>query len=751
MVPSTDALVGSKIDGLSTKCKSEDAKSEIFEVKSTNFVKESTNIDNGSTNVDKESTNVVLKEEVDVKALRTTEFLSCRGNDTQSINSCRVNSTASSLSIVSESASLEESSSLLKEGSKSKSNFAPMHERIGDINIISSCSNSGSGESVSALSNDLPGCQIPVEKEETTECKITSNALVSCNNSREESEKKIVSVPEQNKVNKSDKQEISIALLTGRSVVPPSPISEKVTIKSSKMDAIPKLVPSSLVVSPPFTSTSGDITEFKEAVTNIHTTEILKSKLISNVNDNALEKRCDKHLMNPATASCTKANSIPTSSNEMVKIKNIPSVEKAKISNQLKIGSIMTVEKDNKDNTKPKIPILNPSTPPLKSTTMSHLRTKYMTELEYMLHEFKKLECQLLSAKKGEKESAGSRERREKLHTFILYLEDTMEQIQIGYGLEVRGKSTLSITVSSLKNGAGTRLPCKVSLDHLKLLKGDATGNRCPSPSTLPMFTNKKDEEENVQKIEEHVLTNLLPVKIRLSKQLAAQKGAATNPAGMPTSRQGMLQPTAEKGVTGTFAAAAEQNRLTHFQKNSCLQKYPSFQVNETNLLQKKGSSLTQNLHGAKLGSTKREYGQDAYTPNATLSKASLTTSSSYEGNDIKDDPSTISKKRPILYAGMALGSDQVVSGVSAAAGVHDMMVESPIMSATITADEINDIPYEDQMLQNEETFIDPTHYPSKPPALPAITPPNAPNLKEIACSIVSNKYNTYTQVRNLF
>ena len=52
-----------------------------------------------------------------------------------------------------------------------------------------------------------------------------------------------------------------------------------------------------------------------------------------------------------------------------------------------------------------------------------------------MLREFEKLERQLLGARKTE-ESAASRERREKLHSFILHLSETIQQIEKGYELD---------------------------------------------------------------------------------------------------------------------------------------------------------------------------------------------------------------------------------------------------------------------------------------------------------------------------
>jgi hypothetical protein len=139
--------------------------------------------------------------------------------------------------------------------------------------------------------------------------------------------------------------------------------------------------------------------------------------------------------------------------------------------------------------------------------TFQGLRRKYLGELEYMLIEFQKLERQLLGAKvQNTEESIGSKERREKLHSFIVHLEETMQQIMSGCELE-------NINPSSY-------------LDKDKL------------------------DNDSAQKLEDHILANLLPVKVRLKRQLAAQQGAKHNPAGMPTVRGGMqqLQPTHLQG-----------------------------------------------------------------------------------------------------------------------------------------------------------------------------------------------------------
>jgi len=343
---------------------------------------------------------------------------------------------------------------------------------------------------------------------------------------------------------------------------------------------------------------------------------------------------------------------------------------------------------------------------PPKSTLMSHLNTKYLAELEYMLREFRKLERQLLGAKgngSGIEESAGSRERREKLHSFILHLEDTIRQIEVGCKLETKSKlcSTTSATVSN-----DQIIKEKASLSMKTNLSGD------------------KDEEENVQKLEEHILANLLPVKVRLIKQLAAQQGATRNPIGMPVARRG-LQPSAaaDKGK-GTFAVAAEERRkqaeatreatqqqsspsskrLNLTQGTSCnlsqgtshtlpqetsqrppqVQSQVSLQVSHIsshpapsqfgNPLSGNGSSLTQKLHGTTLGSEKRIHGHGVGTAEPVVS----------ESMPLNMEATEDASKRKILYGGMVPGSKQIQSGVSAAVGVHDMIIESSELKSKV-------------------------------------------------------------------
>jgi hypothetical protein len=263
---------------------------------------------------------------------------------------------------------------------------------------------------------------------------------------------------------------------------------------------------------------------------------------------------------------------------------------------------------------------------PLKATKMSHLRQKYMQELEYMLCEFQKLERQLLGAKATTAESAGSRERREKLHSFITHLSDTIQNIQTGCQLESEGKSTV----------------------------GEASKQDIAQEAALADLTCEKGEEENVQKLEEHILANLLPVKVRLKKQLAAQQGAKHNPAGMPVAQRGLVAPS--EGGKGTFAAAAEERRKQLADAAAAAQGFDHAHVpaepvhpDQTQFgkpLQGNGSSLTRNLHGSTLGSAIKV------------------------GTD----------KSKILFAGLAIGSSQVKSSVNAASSVHQLVIKDPAL-----------------------------------------------------------------------
>jgi len=295
---------------------------------------------------------------------------------------------------------------------------------------------------------------------------------------------------------------------------------------------------------------------------------------------------------------------------------------------------------------------------PFKATTVDHLRAKYLGELEYMLLEFRKLERQLLGAKGAAQleESAGSRERREKLHSFILHLEDTIRQIEMGCKLEAEGKS-------AIESGGGD-----AAADSREPGAENEAKKHMAESSALTKLTKEKQEEEHVQKLEEHILANLLPVKIRLKKQLAAQQGASRNPAGMPAPRRGMLQPSAAARGKGTFAAAAEQRqkraeaaRLAAQQQQEKAVRRVSDPTQFGKPLAGGGSSLTQKLHGATLGSKQRSGGHGV-------------------GSSVEDpsDGTQTTDERQILYAGMVPMSTQHQSGVAAASGVHELVIENP-------------------------------------------------------------------------
>lgn len=290
--------------------------------------------------------------------------------------------------------------------------------------------------------------------------------------------------------------------------------------------------------------------------------------------------------------------------------------------------------------------------PPLKATTMHHLRTKYLGELEYMLREFRKLERQLLGAKGAAQleESAGSRERREKLHSFILHLEDTVRQIEVGCSIESGHVEPRG------DEGAAT--------DDTSGELGDETVKKnIAEASALSSLT--KEKEETVQKLEEHILANLLPVKIRLKKQLAAQQGATRNPPGMPAPRRGSLQPSSATLGKGTFAAAAEERRKQAEAARAAEEERALRRASDPSQFGKPlagaGSSLTQKLHGATLGSKQRIHGHG-------VGSSSIPAGSG-------DTPSP---ERKILYAGMVPQSTQHQSSLNAASGVHELVVEDP-------------------------------------------------------------------------
>jgi len=330
--------------------------------------------------------------------------------------------------------------------------------------------------------------------------------------------------------------------------------------------------------------------------------------------------------------------------------------------------------------------------PPLKSLTMSHLRKKYLQELEYMRAEFRKLEKQLLGARaSAATESDASRERREKLHSFILHLEETIVQIREGVEMEKRRQESPSASSSSSSKKASAAASASV-LDDSEAKREFA------DQAALTKLTREKEEEETVQKLEEHILANLLPVKVRLTKQLAAQQGATRNPAGMPTSARGP-RPSAAAIGKGTFAAAAEERRKREEAARLAAEQAQMDGGGDggavlsppptTSLLGKPlrggGSSLTARLHGSTLGSKTRTAGhgvgqteEQQRQEQAQQSSQMRKVASTNTDSSVEDD----FPKRQILYAGMAPGSEQVSSSVSAAQGAHKMVVTDPTLRA---------------------------------------------------------------------
>jgi hypothetical protein len=349
-----------------------------------------------------------------------------------------------------------------------------------------------------------------------------------------------------------------------------------------------------------------------------------------------------------------------------------------------------------------------PKIAPLKATKMDHLRTKYLGELQYMLVEFKKLERQLLGAKGAAQieESAGSRERREKLHSFIIHLEDTIVKVEVGCRLEDEGKNPAGVI--KLQGGSAKGI-------------SEDTKRKLAKTSALSNVTKEKEAEENVQKLEEHILANLLPVKVRLTKQLAAQQGATRNPAGMPASRRGSWQASAAPRGKGTFAAAAEERR-----KQAEAARLTAQQQHELNLRQSSnptqfgrplgggGSSLTRNLHGTTLGSKQRTRGHGVGTP---------------AGKIETESPSN----KQILYGGMVPESTQHQSGVIAATGVHDMVIENPslISKAPTQSEPISVPPISDEIQATIVARKEPV--PTKPLVeAKAQSPTTAPRIAKI-------------------
>jgi hypothetical protein len=281
---------------------------------------------------------------------------------------------------------------------------------------------------------------------------------------------------------------------------------------------------------------------------------------------------------------------------------------------------------------------------------MVHLHQKYTGELEYMLREFEKLERQLLGARKTE-ESAASRERREKLHSFILHLTETIQQIARGCALEAAGESTLSVTQAATTTATSTATAAAAA---------DKESHHLADPSL------QKEEEEGIQKLEEHILANLLPVKVRLKKQLAAQQGAKHNPATMPLHRGQMARSDATTAGT-TFADHAAARRaaaaaaVASAKVPDAIPAAAPVAPDQTQfgkpLVQ--GSSLTKKLHGSTLGSSDRAHG---------------------DGVGIRNADTLVATEKKKYVGGLAVGSTQMESSFDAASNVHKLVIQEPAL-----------------------------------------------------------------------
>jgi hypothetical protein len=125
---------------------------------------------------------------------------------------------------------------------------------------------------------------------------------------------------------------------------------------------------------------------------------------------------------------------------------------------------------------------------------MSHLRKKYSQELEYMLQEFQK---RATAAGWASEESGGSRGV-EKAAFFIQHLEDTVSRYW-----------KLSVGASRPKS------LCWVGLEGFKRFFGGFIA-----------FDARKEEEESIQKLEEHIF-NLLPVNYASQSNLRLNRRQA--------------------------------------------------------------------------------------------------------------------------------------------------------------------------------------------------------------------------------
>lgn len=395
---------------------------------------------------------------------------------------------------------------------------------------------------------------------------------------------------------------------------------------------------------------------------NNHTSSETKS-----TPEGAMNSQSNQTILAPATAALHR---------ELPGESDLPSTKIAPQHKQIQNLSSTPTSQPSTNTTDP------PTSIPLKATQFSHLSAKYKNELEYMLVEFRKLERQLLSGHSGSKngmENHGSRERREKLHSFILHLEDTKKQIESGCQKQQQNE---------LLNASAEDTGLQSEDDRRK--------------------RRKIEEEENVQKLEEHILANLLPVKTRLVKQLTAQgravntgSGGGPNKAMSGGSYQSSRNVPVPRGYPqpqnhGPIAFSANNSVNDPSTSNSSYTIGPPQAPLMTGgrrstesqygrpLGGNKGSSLTKKLHGQTLGNTEDVGRPSSSSPDRktdTLSSSAAGSSRaptaqnatfSTEENRPTDELSSPQQpKRKILHAGLAPGSNfkAKISSIAAAAG----------------------------------------------------------------------------------
>ncbi|KAL3822038.1 hypothetical protein ACHAXA_007831, partial [Cyclostephanos tholiformis] len=229
-------------------------------------------------------------------------------------------------------------------------------------------------------------------------------------------------------------------------------------------------------------------------------------------------------------------------------------------------------------------------------------------------------------------------------------------------------------------------------LDYMLILEGCASeamggGEREEGDDVYDVDDDfdRQRRAESARKLEEHIIANLLPVKHRLTRQLAAQRGASRDPVtapvrgattGAPSSASSPARSTEGGGVgnmttttTGvSFAETAEAKRKAAYERIGSSSSYPP----------------PPPLTGMVADPT-------AMTPVTTTTKSTEAEAEragggggggGVGGDAIRRSspppsrPQPQPQRRAILYAGMAPGSTQVPSSICAASGAHPGLID---------------------------------------------------------------------------